>query len=302
MGTLIRTRGSRGGWRLIAWLPVVVLLIAAVWISIGWPAWERMWLMAVAIFAGFKWLTFAASRAARTASWASSLGYLFLWTGMDAEAFFDSRVFGNAPRWSEWAWSVGQLAVGFWLVVGLAPKLVDVHPYVAGWVAMTGVVSVLHFGVSHLLSLVWRSFGVDARHIMDKPLVARSVSEFWGQRWNLAFRDVMHGFVFLPLAPVVGVLWASVATFVVSGFIHDAVISFTGGGGWGLPTLYFLIQAAAVFVERSGVGRRIGLGHGLIGWLYALIVIVGPAGLLFHGPFIEHVVAPMVRAIQGLGL
>jgi len=179
---------------------------------------------------------------------------------------------------------------------------VDSQPYFAGWVAMTGVVSVLHFGVSHVSSLVWRSCGVNALHIMDKPLLAQSASAFWGHRWNLAFRDVMHGFVFRPLAPLVGTVGATVAVFVVSGLIHDAVISFTGGGGWGLPTLYFVIQAAGVFVERSRAGRRIGLGRGVTGWLFALAVIAGPAGLLFHGPFIEHVVVPMVRAIQGMWL
>jgi len=308
VGTLIRARGTRNIWRLVAWPPLVVLPLSAVFVSIGWPAWGRMWLMAVAIYASFKWLTFATSKAARKGSLFRAIGYLFLWTGMDAEAFFNSSERGRRDessarsQWSEWVWSVGQLAVGMWLVAGLAPRLVDSHPLIAGWVAMTGVVSVLHFGVSHLLSLVWRSCGVTARHIMDKPLAARSVSEFWGKRWNLAFRDVMHGYVFRPLAPMGGVAWATVATFLVSGLIHDVVISFTGRGGWGLPTLYFMIQASAVFVERSRVGRLMGLGRGLIGWLFAIVIIAGPAGLLFHTPFIEHVVVPMVRAIEGATL
>jgi alginate O-acetyltransferase complex protein AlgI len=261
-----------------------------------------MWLMAVAIYAGFKWLTFAISKTARTANWGKSLGYLFSWTGMDAEQFFANTAPIEPPRWSEWVWSLAQLMIGFWLLIGDAPQLIDSHPLLAGWVAMTGIVSILHFGVSHLLSLVWRSFGVNAQHIMHKPLLARSVSEFWGKRWNLAFRDVMHGFVFRPLAPMVGLKWATAATFFASGVIHDCVISFTGRGGWGWPTLYFLIQPAAMFIERSRFGRRIGLGRGLIGWLFALAVVVGPAGLLFHGPFIEHVVVPMVRAMQDSGL
>jgi len=302
VGTLIRARGERDSWPLIAWPPVVLLPLVAVFFSIGWPAWGRMWLLAVTIYASFKLLTFATSKEARNASWAKAFGYLFLWTGMDADAFFRSpqrevktltltlsqRESGRRdpcvvePRWSEWLWSAGQLAAGLWLLVDLAPRLVDAQPHVAGWVAMTGVVSVLHFGVSHVSSLVWRSCGVDARHIMDKPLLAQSVNSFWGKRWNLAFRDVMHGFVFRPLAPAVGAVGATVAVFVVSGLIHDVVISFTGGGGWGLPTLYFLIQAAAVFVERSRLGRRIGLGRGIGGWLFAFAVIAGPAGLLFH--------------------
>lgn len=310
MATMVRLRGSRYGWRVLAWLPLILFPAAAVFFSMGWPAWVRMWALAVAIYAAFKWLSFAESRAARKASWLETAGYLFFWIGMDAEQFFacDGRS-GNglhhaerngyrAPRCSEWLWSVGQLATGVWLLVNLAPRLVQSWPYFAGWAAMTGIVSVLHFGLAHLLSLVWREAGFDARPIMEKPLLARSLSDFWGRRWNLAFRDVMHGFVFRPLAPIVGSIWASVAVFVVSGLIHDAVISYAAGGGWGLPTLYFLIQAVAVFVERSRASRRLGLGRGLSGWLFTFAIVVGPAGLLFHGPFIHNVVVPMVQAIE----
>lgn len=298
MATMIRVRGTGYGWRILAWLPTVVFPAAAIIVSGEWPAWGRMWALAVAIFAALKWLTFAESKTARKASWSEAISYVFIWTGMDAEQFFASSSTPVAARRSEWLWSVGQLATGVWLLVDLAPRLVQSWPYVAGWAAMTGVVSVLHFGLAHLLSLVWREAGFDARPIMEKPLLARSLSDFWGRRWNLAFRDVMHGFVFRPLAPLVGGIWATVAVFVVSGLIHDAVISYAAGGGWGLPTLYFLIQAAAVFVERSRAGRRLGLGRGLSGWLFTFAIVVGPAGLLFHGPFIHNVVVPMVQAIE----
>jgi hypothetical protein len=297
MATMVRLRGTVHAWHVLAWLPVGLFPAAAVAVSWSWPAWGRMWILALAIFAAFKWLTFAESRAARKASWSEAASYLFFWIGMDAEQYFASCVTPEKPRRTEWLWSVGQLVIGTWLLVDLGPRLVESWPYVAGWAAMTGVVSILHFGLAHLLSLVWRSNGYSAPPIMEKPGLARSLSEFWGRRWNLAFRDVMHGFVFRPLAPIVGGVWGTVAVFVVSGLIHDAVISYTAGSGWGLPTLYFLIQAAALFVERSRFGRRLGLGRGLIGWLFAVAVVVGPAGLLFHGPFIANVVVPMIEAI-----
>lgn len=297
MATMVRLRGSVHAWRMLAWLPVVLFPALAIAVSWNSPAWGQMWALAFAIFASFKWLTFAESKAARKASWSETISYLLFWIGMDAEQFFTPSAIPEQPRRTEWLWSVGQLVFGAWLLVDLAPRLVGSWPYVAGWAAMTGVVSILHFGLAHLLSLVWRSNGYRARPIMEKPALARSLSEFWGRRWNLAFRDVMHGFVFRPLEPIIGGVWGTVAVFVVSGFIHDAVISYTAGGGWGLPTLYFLIQAAALFVERSRLGRRLGLGRGLIGWLFAFAVVVGPAGMLFHGRFIAHVVVPMIEAI-----
>jgi hypothetical protein len=221
---------------------------------------------------------------------------LSAWTGMDAEAFFGKSSHAEKPRWSQWVWAIAQTAVGLGVLLGVAPQFVETRPLIAGWLAMTGVVSILHFGVSQLLSLAWRSAGVNARHIMHKPLFARSLADFWGRRWNLAFRDLAHQFVFRPLAPSIGSGGTMLGVFAVSGVIHDVVISYAAKGGWGWPTLYFLIQGAALLVERSRIGRRFGLGEGIIGWLFTAAVVVGPVGMLFHTPFVIRVVLPMVQA------
>src|SRR5205085_10995679 len=180
----------------------------------------------------------------------------------------------------------------------VSPRIFESRPTFAGSVTMFGIVSILHFGVSHFLSLAWRLAAVNARHIMDKPVLARSLAEFWGRRCNLAFRDLMHRFVFQPLAPRLGVAWATMMVFLVSGLIHDAVISFAAGAGFGLPTLYFLIQGLAVLVEHSRAGKCLGLGRGIIGRIFATVAIVAPVGLLFHPPFITRVVVPMLEAIE----
>jgi alginate O-acetyltransferase complex protein AlgI len=286
--------------QLAAWLPLVVLPIAAGWLTATLAAWVQMWVIAIAIYAGFKWATFVLAEAARRASVTKSVGYLFLWTGMDADAFFGARKQADKPRWGEVAWTAAQAAFGVWLLFKVAPRFAASRPLVAGWLTMTGIVSILHFGLSHFLSLAWRTAGVNARHIMDKPALARSLADFWGRRWNLAFRDLMHTDVFQPLAPQIGVAWATLAVFLVSGLIHDAVISYAAGAGFGLPTLYFLIQGLAVRVEHSRAGKRAGLGRGFVGRLFAVVVIVAPAGLLFHPPFMTRVVLPMLAAIQGV--
>jgi len=299
MTTLVQAKPAEIRWPTTAWLPLAVLPVATAFLAAGLPAWVQMWLLAISIYGGFKWLTFVASPAARRGSLGRSLGYLFLWTGMDAEAFFGNSDVAIRTRWSQWAWAVGQTAVGVWFVLGLAPRLVRSHPLVAGWLTMTGVVSILHFGVSQLLSLGWQAAGINARHIMHKPLLATSLADFWGRRWNLAFRDLMHRLVLRPLTSWIGGDWALMAVFLVSGLVHDAVISLTARGGYGLPTLYFLIQAMAMRLERSRWGRRFGLGRGLVGWLFAAAIVIAPAGLLFHPPFITRVVVPMLLALTG---
>ena len=85
------------------------------------------------------------------------------------------------------------------------------------------------------------------------------------------------------------------AVFLVSGGIHDAVISIPAGGGYGLPTLYFAIQGGGVLLERSWPGKRIGLRRGLAGRLFCAAVILGPVFVLFHDPFLERVIIPMLQ-------
>ena len=90
---------------------------------------------------------------------------------------------------------------------------------------------------------------------------------------------------------------ACLAAFLVSGLIHDLVISVPAGGGYGLPTAYFMVQGFAVLFEHSRTGRRMGLRGGWRGWVCTVIVTAGPAFWLFHPPFVRNVILPMLTAI-----
>jgi D-alanyl-lipoteichoic acid acyltransferase DltB (MBOAT superfamily) len=162
---------------------------------------------------------------------------------------------------------------------------------------MIGIAFFLHFGVLHLLALVWRTAGVNATPIMNAPILAQSLSEFWGKRWNLAFRDLVHRFVFRPVFGRLGVAGATMAVFLVSGLIHEFVISLSSGAAYGLPTLYFLIQGVGVLSTRSRLGKRWGLGKGLAGRASVVLIMVAPLGLLFPPPFVLRVVVPMLQTL-----
>jgi hypothetical protein len=281
------------GWVPLALLPPAILLIPA-----NWPRWATMWLLALAIFAGCKWLTWRRTNAL-AAPWWKHAGYLAAWPGMDAAAFLN----GTSPtpvRPREWLFAALKLTLGLVWLFALVRWIPKGFPYVAGWAGMIGIVLVLHFGLFHLLSCFWRSCGVVAKPLMNWPLAATSVSEFWGRRWNTAFRDLTHRFLFRPLTARLGPRGAIVAGFLFSGIVHDLVISLPAGGGYGGPTLFFLIQGAALFIERSKPGRAIGLGAGLRGWLFTLLVLLLPAPLLFHSPFVLQIVVPFLRAIGAL--
>ena len=103
---------------------------------------------------------------------------------------------------------------------------------------MIGVIFLLHFGTFHLLSLGWRRLGVNAMPLMRNPSRSTSLAEFWGRRWNTAFHELAARFTFRPLRRLVGAGTAASLVFLVSGLIHELVISLPAGGGYGLPTLY----------------------------------------------------------------
>ena len=88
------------------------------------------------------------------------------------------------------------------------------------------------------------------------------------------------------------------AVFFVSGIIHDVVISIPAGAGYGLPTLYFLLQAAGLSVQRSRVFRRMGFADGPIGWLTTAVVVLTPVRLLFLDAFLERVMLPLVESVS----
>jgi len=135
---------------------------------------------------------------------------------------------------------------------------------------------------------------------MNWPLASVSLSQFWGRRWNTAFRDLTHRFLFRPLAGWLGIRGALFTGFACSGLVHEAVISFPAGGGYGGPTLFFLLQGVGLLIERSRVGRGFGLGAGWRGWLFTMGMLLAPATILFHGPFVTRVVVPFIQAVGAL--
>jgi hypothetical protein len=215
---------------------------------------------------------------------------------MDAIAFLrkpnDSR-----PALREWLFATVKFAIGIGLFFGATRLIPHTVPYLVGWVGMAGLILILHFGMFHLLSCAWRAAGVKARPLMNWPLSSVSVGEFWGRRWNTAFRDLTYRFLFRPLTSRVGPRCATTVGFAVSGLIHDLVISLPAGGGYGGPTVFFVLQGSAMFVERSVAGRRIGLGRGGRGWLFTATVLLLPSYFLFHPPFVREVVLPFLRAM-----
>ena len=281
---------------LVRWTPLALLPpLASLALPTRLPAWACMWVMAYAIFFGCKWATLlGAGEALRRTSLARILAYLFAWPGMDAEAFLEQRRHRRRASTREWIAAVAKPASGLVLLYGVARQFADV-PLLAGWIGMVGAILLLHFGLFHVLALVFRRAGIDVAPIMNAPLRSRSVAEFWGTRWNLGFHELANQLVFRPTVARLGVAGALMLTFFASGVVHELVITVPARGGYGLPTAYFVLQGLGVLLERRIPRRR-----RIARRAFALAVVGLPAFILFPPPFVLNVFVPFMRAIGAM--
>jgi hypothetical protein len=288
---------SRQPW--MGWAPLLVFTALAISLR-GWlPPWGLMWNLSIAIFAGFKWWTWwrAISSGVQTNT-TRCFAYLFLWPGMDARRFLVLSPWSDKPVPSSWAWAFAKTAFGAGLVWGVA-RLTG-HGLLAGWIGMVGFIFLLHFGLFAALALFWQRLGICAQPLMNCPIAANSLGDFWGKRWNSGFRDIVFGLMFIRLAKRFGTTSAAIITFVISGLIHELVITFPAGAGYGLPTLYFTMQGGAMLVERSNIGVRLGLALGWRGHAFALVAVTLPIFALFPPPFVLRVMVPFFQVIKAL--
>jgi alginate O-acetyltransferase complex protein AlgI len=219
---------------------------------------------------------------------------------MDADTFLDARQQVSPPTASRWHWATLETILGailFWVVARFIPSG---QPLLQGWAGMMGLILLLHFGSFQIVALLWQTVGVRAEPIMSTPIHSISLTEFWGKRWNLGFRQIAYELIFRPLHRTLGVGTAGFIVFLFSGLIHDLVISLPARGGYGLPTVYFLLQGVGVAFERSQFGERFGLGHGLRGRCFMMVFLVVPVFCLFHPWFVLRVILPFMRAIHAL--
>jgi Membrane bound O-acyl transferase family len=284
----------------IGTLPLVVFPAIVIALRTQMQPWLFMWALSFAIFAGLKWMTWWKACPRAVHSRGRSLAYLVAWPGMDAETFLDPLERSVKPGPRQWLWAALKTALGVMLLWLVARRVPEQLPLLRGWIGLFGLIFLLHFGTFHLIALFWQAMGVAAEPIMSKPILSKTLSEFWGKRWNLGFRQLAYDLVFQPLHRKTGVAAASLLVFLASGLIHDLVISFPARGGYGLPTAYFVLQGLGVTLERSALGWQLSLQKGLPSWILMLIVTAGPAFWLFHPLFVLRVILPFMHAIRAL--
>jgi alginate O-acetyltransferase complex protein AlgI len=222
------------------------------------------------------------------------LGFLVAWPGMQPRIFAAPRT-GRLPGALALARSgVLYALAGIALVILARLSWTTFHSrLLATILLLPGLSLVLHFGFCDLLAGAWRMGGVACDELFREPWRSQNLSEFWARRWNLAFSQMTAIAVYRPLADRYGRGAALMAGFVVSGLLHEMAISVPVRAGYGLPLLYFVIHGVLVLIEREMErrGRRV---SNRVGRTWAFVWLVGPLPLLFHRPFLSHVVWPLI--------
>lgn len=253
--------------------------------------WQLMWVISFAIYAICKSMTWIGAGTPRSKK---AMAYLLFWPGLNAQAFIRDEA--KPPTDREWTFASIKFSLGLLIFFGLARLIPEEYVDVIAWIGMIGIVFILHFGLFHLISCFWRSRGIQAEPLMNWPILSRNLGEFWGARWNTAFRSLANRFFFRPIIRRLGMKrsWiALLASFLISGIIHDIVISLPAGGGYGGPTAFFALQGLGILLESH---FRKTILSGWTGRLYAAIFLILPVGLLFHGTFLRNIIIPFMEA------
>jgi hypothetical protein len=168
---------------------------------------------------------------------------------------------------------------------------------------LVGLSLILHFGILNLSAASWRFLGVDVSELFKAPYRSKSLKEFWGKRWNVAFSEMTVLIAYRPLKAKIGVEKAVFISFLLSGLLHEIAISFPVRAGYGLPMIYFGIHAFAMHMEaKSQLVQKI-IRHKFLSHLWVMSLLVLPMPILFHSEFIQHVLLPLRNLIlQTVGI
>lgn len=289
----------RPGWGpgVAAWTMSIVGLIAVERIFSGEPAGVRMLALIGFGFVSMKAVVGTQSRisGANPLPFAHWFIFALLWFGMRSQVF--------ATREGRHRGGAGALCQKGCLRIAAGALLIGAAH--VGWVAtesrllttvllLPGIILVVHFGVFNIVAGLWRYAGFRCRSLFIAPLRSQNLVEFWSRRWNLAFVEMTVVAVYRPLRSRSSQSIAWLLAFLFSGALHEIAISVPVGAGFGLPTLYFLIQTLPLAWERNRAHRSQPV-RGPAGTVWAILWLVAPLPLLFHRPFLEGVVWPLVE-------
>lgn len=205
--------------------------------------------------------------------------YCFTWVGMNPEIFFKHR---NTPDNSLlfrgtiffFAGLVTLLVFRFTYNSKFPPEDF-IEFYGLSLILIISLSLLLHFGLLNMSAWVLQHFRYPAYSLFRDPLRSESLRDFWGKRWNLAFTEMTSVLIFRPLSKNQSAILALAMAFIFSGLLHEVALSLSVNIGYGLPTLYFMIQFLLIIIEEKIWKRKPGR-------IWVILSLLLPLPLLFN--------------------
>lgn len=189
--------------RMAAWSLVVLSLIGAERLTAGEPAGFRMLGLAGALIYALKAVVSVEERIASGVALSPVrwLAFAAAWPGMRPSLFagLGTRSLPGGLRLI--ASGAVRLAAGAFLFLAARLTWAEGHAIIATALALPGLSLILHFGIFNILAGAWRLLGARCDALFRAPLRSRSLTEFWGRRWNLAFSEMTALGIYRPLEP-----------------------------------------------------------------------------------------------------
>ncbi|XP_058070764.1 probable long-chain-alcohol O-fatty-acyltransferase 1 [Magnolia sinica] len=109
------------------------------------------------------------------------------------------------------------------------------------------------------------AMGLEIERQFEAPYLSSSLQDFWGRRWNLMVTSILRPTVYLPVRSMctrtVGPRWATpvavVATFVVSGLMHELMFYYITEVGPTWEVTWFFVLHGACTAAEVGVRRAL---------------------------------------------
>ncbi|XP_047083972.1 probable long-chain-alcohol O-fatty-acyltransferase 4 [Lolium rigidum] len=166
---------------------------------------------------------------------------------------------------------------------GLIPFILYAFQFKAAmsrWQLLLLYTTLIYFAVDFLLAsvqgVVHGVLGMEMEPQVDRPYLASSLRDFWGRRWNLMVPAILRPSVYGPVRARFGVAAGVLASFLVSGLMHELIFYYLM---WQPPSgdvaAFFVLNGACAAAE-AWWGRH-------AGWWRPPRVVAVPLTLAFVG-------------------
>lgn len=174
----------------------------------------------------------------------------------------------------DYAWSVARVDNGYGIGLPFKQRTLDAGKYVAGLCLVSAVtvgtfkvnwaaypfllehaakstcLAALTLWMFQANTALWRLAGAPAAFFTTRSVLrAHSPADFW-RRWNRPMYRWLLEDIYTPLGGRRHPLLATLATFAVSGLLHEYLLGVTLQHVTGYPTAFFLLQGLAVVLTR----------------------------------------------------